>query len=167
MNNTKFIGLLLNLILYIITIIPIITLIFNKKIYRNKKSLVAAIVFITIIETLLSIFIYRFSKSIFSIFTKTSGIINYATYTSKLIFIDSSLYGLKFLIPIYLFYSFPEKRKKTTILFLSKIVVNILFIFIGQKLFLTKGALYSLPICDFAYYIIYLILFIKSPNAQN
>ncbi len=162
MNNTKFFGLFLNLLIYIIMIIPIIAIIFNKKIYKNKKSLTVCLIFITILEIFFSAIIYCFTKSIFSLLSKTSGIINYAAYTSKIIFISSSLYGIKFLIPAYLFSTLPNKRKKTTILFLSKIVVNIIFIFIGQKLFLTKGALYSISICDFIYYIIYIILFIKS-----
>lgn len=167
MSNTKLLGLILNLILYIITIIPIIALIFNKKIYKNKKTLVTYIIFITIIETLLSFFIYCFSKNIFYLFSSTLGIVNYATYASRIIFISSPLYGTKFLIPAYLIYTFPQKRKKTTILFISKIAVTALFIFISQKLFLIKNTLYSFPICDFIYNTIYIILFIKSSNNHN
>ena len=44
----------------------------------------------------------------------------------------------------------------TAILVLSKIAVNILLIFIGYFLFDTKGILYSFPICDLIYYLIYL-----------
>jgi len=162
MNNTKLLGLILNLILYVVLITPIIFLIFNKKIYKTKKSLVISLIFVTILEIFFSILIYCFAKNFFSFFIHNSGIVNYATYASKIIFISSCLCGLKFLIPAYLFYTLPTKRKKTTILFLSKIVVNIIFIFVGYKLSLIKGALYSLSICDLIYYTIYIILFIKS-----
>lgn len=163
MNEIKIIGLFLNLILYIIIILPIIILVFNKQIYRNKKTLIKSLVFVTILEILFSFIIYALAEKIFSIFTQSSGIINYAVYASKIIFITSSLYGIKFLLPAYLFYSLPSERKKTTILFLSKIVVNIISILICQILFGTKIALYSICIYDFIYYIIYLILFIKVP----
>lgn len=157
MNSAKFGGIILNLIIYIIMIFPIILVLFKKSIYKNKKTLLTNLIFITILEVGLSIILYLFSKYVFSIFANTSGIINYAIFASKIIFISSSLYGIKFLIPAFLY----KFDKKTTILFLSKIVVNLIFIFIAYNLFSTKGALYSLPICDFIYYIIYIILFIK------
>ena len=42
-----------------------------------------------------------------------------------------------------------------------KIVVNILFMILGYIIFSNKGFLFSFPICDFIFYIIYIALFIK------
>lgn len=164
MNTVKFFGLFLNLIVYIILILPILLIISNKKIYKNKTRFTFIISCITIIEIILSLLIHIFSKNIFSIFSKTPGIINYAVYASKIIFITSTLYAIKFLIPAFL-YNYKKSiltHKKTTILFLSKIVVNLLFIILGFIVFSTKGALYAFPICDFIYYLIYIVIFIRT-----
>lgn len=151
-------GLFANLIIYILFIFPIMILAFNKRNYISKNNLINSLLKITIIETILSIILYKFSRNIFSSFIKTSGIVNFAVYASKILFITSSLYGIKFIIPMYLKFN---NQKKATIIFISKIVANIIFIFIGYTLFSTKGLLFSFPLCDFIYYIIYLYSFIK------
>ena len=160
MDRIHLIGLFLNFIIYFLMLIPVFFILFNKSIYENKKKFLSFLCISTLIEIFLSCVLYIFSKNIFSIFTKTTGIINYATYSSKILFISSSLYGIKFLVPYYI-WKLENKNKKTAILVLSKIAVNILFIFIGYILFNTKGILYSFPICDLIYCIIYLKIFLK------
>lgn len=158
MNKIQIVGLFLNLIIYLIMVFPIIIVCTRKKTYSSLKTLITNFISITILEIFLSLIIYNFGKNIFSIFTSTSGIINYATYCSKIVFITSSLYGLKFFIPGYLF---SLQSKKTTILVLSKIVVTIILTFIGYFIFATKGLLFAFPISDLIYYIIYIVIFLN------
>ncbi len=160
MGRIHIIGLFLNFIIYLLMLIPVFFILFNKSIYENKKKFISFICVSTLIEVFLSSILYIFSNKIFSIFTKTTGIINYAVYASKILFITSSLYGIKFLIPAYIWKN-KNEHKKTAILVLSKIAVNVLFIFVGYFLFNTKGILYSFPICDLIYCIIYLKIFLK------
>ena len=160
MDRIHLIGLSLNLIIYILMLIPVFFVLFNKYIYKNKKKFISFLCISTLIEIFLSCFLYIFSREIFSLFSKTTGIVNYAVYASKILFITSSLYGIKYLIPCYIWKS-NCKDKKTAILVLSKIAVNILFIFIGYFLFNTKGILYSFPICDLIYSLIYLKIFLN------
>ena len=158
MNNIEQAGIFLNLIIYIILIFPLFLILFKKEIYSNKKAFLLYLVFSIILETFLSSFIYIFPKKIFNLFTDTQGIINFAAYCSRIIFITSSLYCIKILIPIYLI---KNHIKKTVILICSKITVNIILAFLGFFFFKFKGILYSIPICDFIYYIIYLSIFKK------
>lgn len=157
MNKIQISALTLNFIIYIIMISPILYISLKKSIYTKKKKFIFNLIISTIIEIILSIILYNFSKQIFSIFSNTQGIINYAIYASKIIFISSSLYSLKILLPIYIY----KNEKKSAILFISKIAVNLILIFIGYNFFNTKGILYSLPICDLIYYIIYLLIFLN------
>ena len=157
MNILQIQALIYNLIVYLIMISPILFISFRKKIYQTKSLFISNLIISFIIEIILSVFLYKFSHKIFSLFTNTNGIINYAVYASKILFISSSLYGIKLLTPIYLSFS---NKKKSAILFLSKIAVNLILIFIGYKLFNTKGILFSIPICDLIYYIIYTILIV-------
>lgn len=160
MDRIYFFALSFNFIIYLLMLTPVFYLLFNKKIYENKKDFISYLCISILIEIFLSCILYIFSREIFSLFTKTTGIINYAIYSSKILFISSSLYGIKFLIPAYLWKK-QNKHKKTAILVLSKIAVNILFAFIGYFIFNTKGFLYSIPICDLIYYIIYIKLFLN------
>lgn len=153
-------GLFLNFIIYLLMLIPVFFILSNKKIYENTNKFISFLCVSILIEIFFSCALYLFSNRIFSMFSKTTGIINYAVYSSKIIFISSSLYGVKFLIPAY-FFKNKNEDKKTAILVLSKIAVNTLFIFIGFLLFNTKGILYSFPICDLIYYIIYIKLFLN------
>ncbi len=160
MDTYKIIALSFNLIIYLLMLTPIFLLLFKKTIYKNKKTFISYLCISIFIEIFLSCFFYIFSRDFFSIFTKVSGTINYAVYSFKILFISSSLYGLKFLIPAYLWKN-KNEHKKTAILVLSKIAVNILLIFIGYFLFNIKGILYSFPICDLIYYLIYIKLFLN------
>lgn len=165
MNKIQTYALFYNLIIYLIMIFPIFIILLKKDFTNSFKKLVSCFIYITILEIFFSLFLYIFAREIFSIFTKTTGIINYAVYASRILFISSSLYGIKFLVPVFLFNI--SSNKKTTILVLSKIVVHIIFIFTFYKLFSFKGILYSFPICDLIYYIIYLILFFKNIPKKN
>ena len=160
MDKIHFIAWLFNFIIYLLMLIPIFYLLLKKEIYENKKKFISYLCISILIEILLSFILYIFSREIFSLFTKTPGIINYAIYCSKILFISSSLYGIKFLIPVYIWKN-KNEHKKTAILVLSKIAVNILFTFLGYFIFNTKGILYSFPICDLIYYIIYIKLFLN------
>lgn len=158
LNQVQINGLFLNLIIYIIMILPIIFISLKKSIYETKEKFILWLIISTICEIIFSILFHKFSKNIFSIFTNTTGIINYAVYASKILFISSSLYSLKILLPAYIS---KKDSKKTAILVLSKITVNLIFILIGYSLFNIKGILYSFPICDIIYYIIYFKFFLN------
>lgn len=152
MNNVQIKALFLNLIVYIIMVSPIVIISLNKKNYSTKKNFLSTLIYCTIIEILLSVILYLFSENIFSIFTSTKGIVNFSVYASKILFISSSLFALKIIIPAYL-----KQEKKITILVLSKIVINIISCIILYLLFNTKGFLFAFPICDFIFYIIYFL----------
>lgn len=161
MSNIELSGLFLNFILYILIIFPVIFIAKKLNITKNKKIFIKFLIISTIIEILISLFIYNYSKNFFSIFTKTPGIINFATHCSKILFICSPLYAFKILTP----YLFKKNRiKKTVILVLSKITANIIFAIAGFLIFNFKGFLYSFPACDFLFYIINIIIFIKYIN---
>ena len=80
LNQVQINGLFLNLIIYIIMILPIIFISFKKSIYETKEKFVFWLIISTILEIVLSILFHNFSKNIFSIFTATKGVINYAVY---------------------------------------------------------------------------------------
>lgn len=157
-NQVEVCGLVINFIIYIFMILPIILISFKKSIYTSKKIFLLFLIFSIVLETIFSLILYNFSRNIFSLFTSTTGIINYSIYASKILFISSSLYSFKILIPAYISI---ESRKKTAILVLSKITVNLIFIFIGYSIFNTKGILYSFPLCDIIFYIIYFKFFLN------
>ena len=87
MNTTQIQGIFLNLIIYLIMIFPLIIISLNKKIYISKKQFFTTIIYCTLLEISLSLILYIFPKDIFSTFTKTTGIINFAIYSSKILFI--------------------------------------------------------------------------------
>jgi Na+-driven multidrug efflux pump len=172
MNNIQIYALLFNFILYLLFIIPIIIISLKKSIYKTKNNFLSALTFSTCIEIAFSLILYNFSKNIFSLFTKTQGIINYATYISRIFFISSSLYALKILIPSLfinlnkknIIWNSNEKKfsnKKTAFLIISKITVSLLLFIIIYLIFNIKYALFVFPIIDFLYYFIYIILFLK------
>ena len=159
MNTTQIQCIFLNLIIYLIMIFPLIIISLNKKIYISKQQFFTTIIYCTLLEISLSLILYIFPKDIFSTFTKTTGIINFAIYSSKILFISSSLFALKILIPAYLYNQ--NKKKKLAILVLSKIAITIISIIILYIKFNTKGILFSIPICDFIFYIIYILNIIR------
>ena len=159
MNSVQIHGLILNLIVYLIMIFPIIILSFKKSIYKSKKDLVFFVLISIFIESFFSFLIYSFGKNIFSFFTATTGVINYAYYASRILFITSSLFGIKILIPAYL--NIVQGTKKTVTLILLKITVNIILCFIGYICFNTKGFLYAFPVCEFIFYIIYILKVVR------
>lgn len=160
MDKIKITALSLNFIVYLFVIAPIFLLLFKKSIYTSKKRFISFFIVSLLIETFLSMYIHIFPYEIFRLLSKSTGIINYSVYSFKILFITSSLFSLKYLIPAYI-WNVKNEYKKTAILVLSKIAVNIIFILIGYFLFNTKGILYSFPIVDLIYYIIYIKLFLN------
>lgn len=160
MNKIQILGIFLNLIIYLIMIFPIIIISLKKDFYKSKKNFIFALTLSSIIEIILSIIIYVFPENIFSLLSNTSGIINYATYASKILFVSSSLYGLKILIPSYLFHK--KAKKKLATLILLKIAICIILIFLGYHIFNTKGIFYAFPATDLIFCIIYSIIFIRN-----
>lgn len=159
MNSIQIHGLILNLIIYVIMIFPIILLSFKKSIYKSKKDLTFFVLISIFVESFFSFFIYKFGKNIFCIFSDVTGIVNYAHYASRILFITSSLFGIKILIPAYLVKV--QGTKKTVILLSLKITVNIILCFIGYICFNTKGILYAFPICDILFYAVYILKVIR------
>lgn len=152
-------ALFLNFIIYLIMLIPLILISLNKKIYSTKKDFFSSLIYCTILEIVLSAILYIFSNNIFSIFTNTTGIVNFAVYSSKILFISSSLYALKILIPTYLYNQ--NKKKKLAIFIFSKTAITIFTVTLFYIIFNTKGALFAFPICDFIFYIIYILEIIR------
>lgn len=159
MTEIQLTGLFLNFIIYLIMIFPVIIISLNKKNYENKNHFISIVIFSFIIEIILSFSLYKFSPNIFSFFSNTPGIVNYSVYASKILFISSSLFGIKVLFPIYLIQN--NMKKKSAILVLSKIAVLLIFILIGYNLFNFKGFLFAFPVSDLIFYIIYIIVFLN------
>lgn len=159
MNNVQIIGIALNLIIYFIITFPLLIICFIKKIYSSKEIFIKWCIISTLIEIVLSIILYTFSKEIFFFFPVSNGIKNYAVYASKILFITSSFYSLKFLIPTYLFEN--SSKSKTLLLVFLKIILTFCMIFILNFIFNTKGIFYAFPICDLIFYVIYIVSFIK------
>lgn len=151
-------ALFINVIVYFILIIPIIFIFFYKKTYSSKKQTMYFLAISFIIETLISILMYHFSYEMFSLFTKSTGLVNLCVFCFRMLFLDSPVFGIKILLPAYLI----NKNKKTVILVLSKITVNLLIALLGYLLFNSAGFLYSFPLCDLIYYVLYIILFAKN-----
>lgn len=159
MNLIQIQALTLNLIIYLFMIIPIIIASLNKKIYTSKNNFFTGLVYCTIFEVFISAIIYIFPNNIFSLFTKKTGIINYAIYSSKILFISSSLSALKILVPASLCNK--NKIKKVATLVCTKIAILIILMSILYIIFNTKGFLFSFPICDFIFYIIYFLEIVR------
>lgn len=152
MNIVQIQGLFLNFIVYFMMITPVVIVSVNKNNYSTKKKFLCTLIYCTIFEIIFSLILYSFPENIFSIFSPKKGIINFAVYASKILFVSSSLYSLKIIIPAYL-----KTKKKITILVLSKIVITVICCIIFYLLFNTKGFLFAFPICDFIFYIIYIL----------
>lgn len=161
MNKIQGFGLLLNLILYIIITLPIRLLSFYKKIYKNPKKFILILIISIIYFASISILLYKFPYSYFELFTNINGIINYGVYAFKILFLSSSFYSIKLLIPKYL--SLIHNKKIVILkLQISKITILILLSIINYLLFNTKGILFTIPLVDFIYSLIYLYLYIKN-----
>ena len=162
MNKILVFGLLLNIILYIVITLPIRIISLNKKIYENNKKFILILIISLIYFVSISFVLYSLPlpHMFFSLFTKTSGIVNYGIYAFKILFLSSSLYSIKLLIPKYLVL---VENKKIAILKIkiSKITITILLSFINYLIFNTKGILFTIPIVDLVFSIVYLYFYIK------
>lgn len=152
MNTVQLKALFLNLIVYLVMTTPIIIASLNKNNFSTKKKFLSTLIYCTIFEIIFSVILYSFSENIFSLFTTTTGVINFAVYASKILFISSSLFAIKIVVPAYL-----KTTKKITILVLSKTVITIISCIILYTLFSTKGFLFAFPICDFIFYTVYIL----------
>lgn len=152
MNEVQIKSIFLNLIIYIVMISPIIIISTNKNFFTSKRKFLSTLIYCTFLEIALSFILFLFPERIFSLFTNTLGVINFSIYASKILFIASSLFALKIIVPAYL-----NQTKKITILVLSKIVINIIFCIIFYTIFSIKGFLFAFPVCDFIFCIVYIL----------
>ena len=113
MDKIQIYGLLINLIIYIIITMPIRVLSHYKKIYEDNRKFILILTISMIYFIIISFILYSFPFKIFSLFTNTSGIINYGVYAFKILFLSSSLFSIKLLIPNYLDYLAFFHNKKT------------------------------------------------------
>ena len=140
---------------YSIYVIPLTIYLLNKKIYTDKKKVYKTIFFSITYGIIISGIIYIFPKKFFSLFTNIKGVINYCTYAYKILFFSGSIIGIQIIVPIY--FCSIKKYKKTALLYLIKITVLFLLIFILYPPFHIKGLLFAIPISDIIFTIICLI----------
>lgn len=158
-NQIQIYGLGLVFIFYLILNLPSIIICFFKKYFSDRKTFNYVLLSNILVTVFLSLIIYIFSEKLFNLFPVDQGIINYGIYSMKILFITSSLYPIKFLIPAYFFHN---KSKKISItLAIAKIIDTLICMFIGYILFDTKGILFAVPIADAIYYIAYMFLYLK------
>ena len=159
MDKIQIYGLIINIVIYIIITTPVQIISFIKGIYKNRQKFIAILASCIIYFIIVSYVLYSFPYKIFSLFTSTRGIINYGVYVFKILFISSSLYAIKILIPKFIYYQ--TKTKKIAILVFSKTALTIIFSVIGYLLFNFKGIFFTFPLIDFIYSIIYIYVFYK------
>ena len=158
-NEIELKGLGLIFLYYLILIFPSIIICFNKKYFENRKEFNYIIIGNIIYTILLSMCFYLFYEKIFTVFNISQGIINYAIYSGKILFIASSLFPIKYLIPGYIFHN---KSKKISIIFaIAKIIDTLICMIIGFYLFDQKGILFAVPFSDVIYYIAYMYCYLK------
>ena len=138
-NEIQLKGLCLIFIFYLILIMPSIIICFNKKYFIDRKKFNNILIGNIIYNIILSMCFYLFYEKIFNIFNLDQGIINYAIYSGKIIFMASSLFAVKYLIPGYIYHN---KNKKISIIFaIAKIIDTLICMIIGYYLFNQKGLL--------------------------
>lgn len=158
-NEIQLYGLGFVFIIYLILITPSLIICFNKKHFLDRKKFNNILIGNIIYNIVLSMCFYLFYESLFNTLNVKQGIINYAIYSGKIIFIASSLYAIKFLIPGYLFHN---NNKKISIIFaIAKIIDTLICMIIGYYLFNQKGILFAIPFVDIIYYIAYIYCYLK------
>lgn len=158
-NNIQIWGLGIDFIIYLFLIIPSLIICFNQKFFSTRKKFSLTLTSNIILTIFLSLIFYIFYENLFSLIPIQKGIINYVIYSGKIIFITSSLYPIKFLIPAYIFHN---KSKKISILLAgAKIIDTLICMIIGYFIFNTKGILFAIPLSDLIYYIAYIFLYLK------
>ena len=158
-NQIQINGLFINLIIYIILIAPSLIICFFKKAFSTRKNFNNILIINIIITIFLSLIFYLFYESILNSLPLDQGVINYAIYAGKIIFISSSLYPLKYLIPVYFFNN--KNKKASIVLAIAKIIDTFICMFLGYLLFNTKGILFGIPFADIIYYLAYIYLYLK------
>ena len=160
MGKVEVLGLVFNLIVFLVFSIPIAIAFFRKSSFSSKSSLINAIAITTCIEILLYVLLYLFPEKAFSIFPGPQGARNLAYYESRILFICAPFFALMFLITKYLFLNW--NKKNTTIFAISKIVVLIIFMFLGNHFFNFKGILFSFPLSDLLYTVSVITVFVRT-----
>jgi len=155
MKEYQFISVFKVFVLYILAFLPTWSMLLQQKNYSSKKSFIKANCLAIFIEIILFLLIYLFPEKIVSLFSKEINIQNYMIYSLKILFIASSTTVIHYSIPFYLL---SEKRKYGILLLISKILY-VPLILLGYVFFDTKGALFSVPICDIFYDIILLFFY--------
>jgi len=159
MGKIELLGVLYNSIVFIVFSTPIIIYFFRKSTFESKDNVINAISISTIIGILLYMFLYLFPEKVFSIFPGPQGARNFAYYASRILFICAPFFSIKYLVSKYFYLT--VSKKNTTIFAISKIVVLIILMFLGNHLFSTKGILFAFPISDVLYIIPITFLFFK------
>ena len=168
MDKIQIYGLLINLIIYIIITMPIRVLAHYKKIYEDNRKFILTLTISMIYFIIVSFILYSFPFKIFSLFTNTSGIINYGVYAFKILFLSSSLFSIKLLIPNYLSYLDILQNKKAILkIKISKIAITVLLSIINFFVYNTKGIFFTISIVDFVYSIIYFYFYIIITTHQQ
>jgi hypothetical protein len=155
--------LIFNLFIYIIDAIAI-AIIFkrtdfskNGKDFRlNLKMTIAnSFCISSFISIICAIIIYCFSGKILSLFSLSSGIINYSTFALKTWFIASPFIGLE--LTIFYYYSIIACNQKPVFILLVKFLAYVILALCFHLISKTNCIVYAKPICD----ILFLIYYIK------
>lgn len=144
-------------IIYLIAMFPTFIIGFKSQ-TSDKKDFIKTLSICTFIEIIIFSLIYFFPREIIKFFSVSKNIENYSFYALKILFIASIFTPIHFLLPICLFKK--QKKKKAIILFSLKLIYIPILIFMNFA-FVTKFALFSMPVLDLIYSIILLITFIK------
>lgn len=162
-NSSSF--LLINIILDLF-FIPILTIIFNMllKIENiNEKQIINTTKFCTILQILISVFLYIFINNIVQLFNFENGIINYSIYIFKILSISMAFIPIQYIIPIYCYI----KNKKSLVLYnLLKVFVFFIIILSLSK-YKLNGILYSIPISIITYNVLFIFIMIVNKNKNQ
>ena len=158
MKNYQILALSKVFLLYIVALLPTWIVLLKKNIYENKKIFLKITLLLTLLEIIIFSIIYFFPSIIIPFFSSKTNIQNYMMYSFKILFIASITTVFQYLV---LLYFFKKNIKLSLLLFLTKIFY-IPIIIIAYIIFNTKGALFSVPLCDVLYTLLLIYLYKKS-----
>lgn len=147
MKEYQYISIFKIFLLYIISFIPTWIGIFQKSTYTNKNEFLKRNCLLIFFEIVIFSIIYFFSKEIVVLFSSQTNIQNYMIYSLKILFIASVTTVIHYSIPLYFIF---EHKKTGMFLWLFKLAY-IPVMLISYYFFDTKGALFSIPLCDILY----------------
>ena len=158
MKDYQIQALLKVFLIYIISFTPTWIILFNKKTYENKHNFIKRNSLILVFEIFIFFLIYTFPENIVKLFSTKTNIQNYMSYALKILFISSPLSIFHFTIPLFFYLN--QKKSGIYLYFLKLFYIPVIFIF--YKIFNIKGALFSIPLCDFILTLFYLYKYKKS-----